>query len=59
MKYAISERSCTGVDMYGVENPLFVGPAVRPPCLPRYRIVDKGSPEEDEHKRAYRESRAF
>ena len=55
MEYAMGESGCTGVDMYGgaageVENPPFVGPAVRAPCPSRYRIVDKGSPEEDEDK---------
>jgi hypothetical protein len=53
MKYAMRENGCAGVDVYGgaageVENPPFVGPAVRAPCPSRYRIVDKGSPEEDE-----------
>lgn len=53
MEYAMGESGCTGVDMYGgaagkVENPPFVGPAVRAPCPSRYRIVDKGSPEQDE-----------
>lgn len=53
MKYAMRESGCAGVDVHGgaageVENPPFVGPAVRAPCPSRYRTVDKGSPEEDE-----------
>jgi hypothetical protein len=53
MEYAMGKSGCTGVDMYGgaagkVENTPFVGPAVRAPCPSRDRIVDKGSPEEDE-----------
>jgi hypothetical protein len=55
MEYAMGESGCTSVDMYGgaageVENPPFIGPAVRAPCPSRYRIVDKGSPEEDKDK---------
>jgi hypothetical protein len=41
------------------EKPPFIGPAGRTPCPPHYRIVDKGSLEEDEHERACQESRAF
>jgi hypothetical protein len=55
MEYAMGESGCTSVDMYGgaageVENPPFISPAVRAPCPSCYRIVDKGSPEEDEDK---------
>jgi hypothetical protein len=55
MEYAMGESGCTSVDMYGgttseVENPPFIGPAVRAPCPSRYWIVDKGSPEEDKDK---------
>jgi hypothetical protein len=55
MEYTMGESGCTSVDMYGgaageVENSPFIGPAVRAPCPSRYRIVDKGGPEEDEDK---------
>jgi hypothetical protein len=59
MEYATRGSGFTGVDMYGVEKPPFIGPAGRTPCQPHYQIVDKGSPGEDEHKRACQESRAF